>query len=831
MLAVRSRPVANRLYAALSAFLDMAESGELPESLRWLTRSRLIFLRKKNSAKPRPIRVGEVLRRCAAKRLAHDHRAELRRFFLKHGQYGVSIPGGADALVQFRMEMEAHLRELDVPMVALDLDLVNAFPRFTWEAIRSSVGQHAPGLAPWTSWCHRQAAEVVLPCGEVVRVDRGAEQGDPLGPAFCGLVLADAMAAARVRLGPMAAHIHDVWFMDDGQVFMHPLLVDPFLQALDLELARIGATRGTGPEVKSVARLFGPSLSENEQEDWATEHVRASCKVPDKEEPLEVLGINIGTAPEAQLSEAVRKMESIHEALSLVEDCGVELSLARHCADVCRLVHLLRARGSDLSGCSLRTADDTVMAMLQRILGSPIPSHSALQASLATTAGGLGLRRATDLAAPAYVAARVDARPFVEALLSAVPVAWVRHTTGLSEQAARRAEAARLLEAYDARTAAGAAQLREVLTPAGADHLDQVLAEGAVLATERVSKLVRPHNLSPEAFAAESALPIIDEAGPVRCAAQEEEGGLQSRLCKLVDDRQFDALVTHLKVTEDWEGQRRLRELRHPDCDHHWLQALCPAHGACLSSAEYADGLRIRLGLDFVSSTVPCAACEHGMLQTNCAHALCCAPGECTRGHNAVRDDLLDLASLADPSALLELLGVIPSVPNVRPADILCTAAIPGCTTALDVGIASPDAIGAGPDCCEAVFKRKVATYASHEQELAARGVRYLPFAISCYGRLHPEAIIVVSRLAAAAARRHSALGARALEKRVRCRISVRVARRAVSMLRACLPPLPAESAAVLLGPDPAGEDCSAGAPAVAAASLLCRRGPAALAA
>ena len=97
-----------------------------------------------------------------------------------------------------------------------------------------------------------------------------------------------------------------------------------------------------------------------------------SCNVPDKEEPLKVHGINIGTAPEVQLEGTVRKMDSIYGALNLVEDCGVELSLARQCADVYRPVHLLRARGPALSGCSLHAADDSIAAMLQQILGCSI---------------------------------------------------------------------------------------------------------------------------------------------------------------------------------------------------------------------------------------------------------------------------------------------------------------------------------------------------------------------------------------------------------------------------------------------------------------------------
>ena len=49
-IAVRSRPVANRLISALGEFIDAARTGKLPPGLRWITRSRLVFLRKEGRA-------------------------------------------------------------------------------------------------------------------------------------------------------------------------------------------------------------------------------------------------------------------------------------------------------------------------------------------------------------------------------------------------------------------------------------------------------------------------------------------------------------------------------------------------------------------------------------------------------------------------------------------------------------------------------------------------------------------------------------------------------------------------------------------------------------
>ena len=56
-------------------------------------------------------------------------------------------------------------------------------------------------------------------------------------------------------------------------------------------------------------------------------------------------------------------------------------------------------------------------------------------------------------------------------------------------------------------------------------------------------------------------------------------------------------------------------------------------------------------------------------------------------GHNAVRNELHAAASMCDPSAELEPLGLITSHPTLRPADVLTSAALPGRLAALDVGV------------------------------------------------------------------------------------------------------------------------------------------------
>eukprot|EP00973_Karenia_brevis_P032073 4424818-Karenia_brevis.AAC.1 len=92
--------------------------------------------------------------------------------------------------------------------------------------------------------------------------DRGAEQGDPLGPLQCALVLGDVASEARESISSISrdtgGRLLDAWYMDDGQVLCSPSLVDPFLRAPDNKAKEVGATRGQGPDVKRVARLVGP---------------------------------------------------------------------------------------------------------------------------------------------------------------------------------------------------------------------------------------------------------------------------------------------------------------------------------------------------------------------------------------------------------------------------------------------------------------------------------------------------------------------------------------------------------------------------------------------
>ena len=100
-VAVRDRRIASRLTRAIGKFVDVSSSGQLCPDARWILDSRLVFLKKKGSTTPRPIRVGELWRRVVAKRMVHMNRKSIQEICLEARQFGVAVPGGAEGFNPF----------------------------------------------------------------------------------------------------------------------------------------------------------------------------------------------------------------------------------------------------------------------------------------------------------------------------------------------------------------------------------------------------------------------------------------------------------------------------------------------------------------------------------------------------------------------------------------------------------------------------------------------------------------------------------------------------------------------------------------------------------
>ena len=134
----------------------------------------------------------------------------------------------------------------------------------------------------------------------------------------------------------------------------------------------------------------------------------------------------------------------------------------------------------------------------------------------------------------------------------------------------------------------------------------------------------------------------------------ETESNLQSGLCSIIDERRANDLEALLRQREDWYGKRRLGELRDRTVSHEWLWSLNPCHGPVVPPTQYLIAVRLRLGAPSIDVPMMCPGCGLEKLDRACQHALSCALPEATRGHNNIRDVVLQLANLADPTAATE---------------------------------------------------------------------------------------------------------------------------------------------------------------------------------
>ena len=116
---------------------------------------------------------------------------------------------------------------------------------------------------------------------------------------------------------------------------------------------------------------------------------------------------------------------------------------------------------------------------------------------------------------------------------------------------------------------------------------------------------------------------------------------------------------------------------------------------------------------------------------------------------------------------------------------MVCTQ--PRRLAALDVGIISPAASGAGANCVETMRARKVARLEPFSAELDAQDIHYRPVTFSCFGRPHPDAHKAIVNLARRSARRRGR-EPHLEERRMMSRVTSEIWKRAARMLCKCWP-------------------------------------------
>jgi hypothetical protein len=278
---------------------------------------------------------------------------------------------------------------------------------------------------------------------------------------------------------------------------------------------------------------------------------------------------------------------------------------------------------------------------------------------------------------------------------------------------------------------------------------------------------------------------------------------LQHGLTGAIDAAELQGVLSDLGGRPEAHSimrHRRLADLGSADTVHSWLWAVNPAHGFVLHPDDYVTALRLRLGLDAAEymGAEPCGECEQPVTADDFGpHALLCARGRRTVGHNRIRDHLADLARASDSRVQTEVqwaaaVGCADArVDARRPADIVTSAVPLGGVgyVALDVGVTTPHTMEAVKkpdlDVLDAYHKAKTLKYADAAREAKWQ---YRPVIVSAFGRVHSDAKNVVHRLALAAARRYGVKSATMIETAWWRNCSTLLMERASSMVARCRP-------------------------------------------
>ena len=265
-----------------------------------------------------------------------------------------------------------------------------------------------------------------------------------------------------------------------------------------------------------------------------------------------------------------------------------------------------------LAGDALRAFDDATKDAVDRLFPGLTP-EGHLQASLGAAVGGLGWRRASDIALSANLAALIMATPKVRSMAAAAVYAGLL-PSGIVEgklEATRTDVEAAYLASLDESERIKAEEFISRAKLAAAAQWQQIQQgfNGAVTQAPRAdADYSSPEELAP------ARVPEVHDGGSSDAEGRGRRlspAHLQKELGKLVDCTKLRALEARLRSQCHWSQLDRLRELRHHEVSHAWLWNLHPKKGRVLTETDYVSNVQKRLGAIMVAGEMACRALSH----------------------------------------------------------------------------------------------------------------------------------------------------------------------------------------------------------------------------
>ncbi len=603
-----------------------------------------------------------------------------------------------------------------------------------------------------------------------------------------------------------AGGLADFWYLDDGDILCDPRLVRPFLGHFDVANACVDGVPVHAERnlIKSEVIYYADAATlEANAQAWELDEVRRLAQVSTADEASLTLGVTTGPsgAVREQLAQKVKVVRAMHERIAICADTQTEHVLSRQSFGIGRVNHILRVHGHELAqeAHPLEAFDAVTESAMDRLFPGLTPEGRE-QATLAASVGGLGWRRARDVARAANLGALIMTIPKVRSMSAAAVRAGLLPEGGIEELLVGQvhevedvylsdldeAERERARDFLGKAKRAAEEQWRRVLIGSGAEGVPAPQAN------------VEYSSAGTPALQGNADETDGGQTDPENASRRLASPHLQKELSRLLDCTRLRALESKLRAQCHWEQLDRLKELRHKETSHQWLWHLDSTKGSVLAEADYIVDVQKRLGARICEGELACRLCG-APLGPQLEHSEVCATAEATRGHYACVRALVEGFRLADPAVTTEPRGLTDTM--ARPADILTNAAVPGRGAALDVCVASPNAAAALGDAADAAFRRKLRKYRRIIPQLARAGIALRPLVWTSEGRPHPAATRTMRYAARlAAARGGSEATAAEIAQRWRHEVQIAIQRRRAAMARAVLPRASARAIWLLTG-------------------------------
>jgi hypothetical protein len=279
-----------------------------------------------------------------------------------------------------------------------------------------------------------------------------------------------------------------------------------------------------------------------------------------------------------QSRETCIKVSKARDAITILESPQCEVVLQRRCFDVSKVAYLLRCSGDRVNASAQHIFDARLRPGTEDAIPGPLSDERWGQTTLGVDAGGLGMREATVVALPAFIASRVASRPLVEEMC--------RHA-----EAEGIGTAQACMDVYDTRTRAAAERWGTSLPQGVHEEARRIIEAAAAAATRRWRSWCAGEEEEQEETQLPSAsvsrrpganvVPDVGAEDPEHPAAARGSGGpkLQKELVRIADACVAQGLLSRATQCGDWEQVQRLRELSSPDCSHEWLWAISAHEG------------------------------------------------------------------------------------------------------------------------------------------------------------------------------------------------------------------------------------------------------------